>query len=222
MNPTGHKELLTSGSSASDPTDQAATERRPPLWQPVAAVTGAVAALLLTPIQSLVWNGTDAPAAMRALHPLFDAARHVAERLGTDDMYHLYGRMFVVAYLGAIAGLATLPRHHLPRRGPLRTMTGALILATVLDVIAYSGAVTTDLPFLTEVAVVVVALIAGAVHGRHLLRARTHARWIGWTLIAAPPAVLPTLVLTQYLPHAVVLPLSLAVAVVSLRRPRNA
>lgn len=102
-------------------------------------------------------------------------------------------------------------------------MTTALTLAAALDVVAYSGAITSDWPFITEVVAVTIALLASAVHGRHLLRAHTRPRWVGWVLVAAVPAALLTLVVAQYLPHAAVLPLSLALAAISIGqlRPRT-
>jgi hypothetical protein len=204
----------------------AAKSRRPSTangWDKLftaSAVTGAVLALILTPIQSFVWNGATAPPLVRALGPLHELAGQAAQAVSADaDPYYFYGRAFVMVYLGALGGLATLRRRSRDVTGAppiwLRVLTLTMAVAAILDVLAYSGT-TSNLPFFAEMLVIVIGLIAATLHGRQILRTRALPRWTGWSLVASIPFAIVCTVLTQYLPHAGVLPLSLSFAALAV------
>lgn len=190
------------------------------------AVAAALLALLLTPIQSFVWNDDASPPLVRALGPLHEAADGFAHVINSNaDLYYFYGRFFVFVYLGALGGLAVMGRRMLDatptERLSMRTVMVCVGLAGALDVAAYSGTAS-NLPFIAEMVVVLVSLVAVSVLGGASLRAGRHPRWVGLALCATIPAALLCATLTQYLPHAAVLPLATVVALITVGdRPRT-
>lgn len=111
--------------------------RAPPLAHLFAAVAGPVAAalcLVLTPVQSRVWNGADSPALVRTVDPFVDLLLGLRSRIapGVDD-YHFFGRFFFLVYLLALAGLWAF--HHRARaEGDRRERTAFRVLAVGLAV----------------------------------------------------------------------------------------
>lgn len=68
------------------------------------------------------------------------------------------------------------------------------------------------LGFAVEMLGVGAALIGSMPYGRAALRGHVPA-WAAWPLVLAAPAAVPTGVLTGYIPHRAVLPLSVATGV---------
>ena len=68
------------------------------------------------------------------------------------------------------------------------------------------------LGFAVEMLGVGAALIGSMPYGRAALRSPVPA-WAAWPLVPAAPAAVPTGLLTGYIPHGAVLPLSFATAV---------
>ncbi len=57
-------------------------------------------------------------------------------------------------------------------------------------------------------------LIGSVFYGWVTLRADAVPKWVAWLLIIAGPAAVPVVLLTNYIPHGAVLPLSLAMSAV--------
>ena len=192
------------------------------------ALLGGLLCLLLTPIQAHIFSGADAPPLVLAARPLLDLAdglhRTLGPRLGLDA-YYLYGRMFFLVYLAAIAGLVGL---HALQGGRERrervwfhVVLGGLVLALLGDVVAYwggSGDISESpvqgLGFTFEMLSVLAMLIGSVLYGRVTLRGDALPDWVAWLLVIAGPAAVPVVFLVNYIPHAAVLPFSLTMAVV--------
>ncbi len=208
-------------------------------WAGLTALLGGLLCVLLTPIQASIFSGADTPPLVLAAGPLLDLANRIHGTFGSRldlDAYYLYGRMFFLVYLGVVAGLVVL--HALQSRGVprerlwFRVVLGGLSLALVGDVVAYwggSGDISDSpaqgLGFTFEMLAVLVVLIGSVFYGRVTLRGSVVPNWAAWLLVIAGPAAIPVVLLTKYIPHGAVLPLSLAMAVVGyflLTRGRRA
>ena len=200
----------------------------PVRWAGVAAVLGGILCLVLTPIQSHIWSGADAPPLILAARPLLNQSRRLHEavgpRLGLTD-YYFYGRMFFLVYLLAAAGLLGL--HARQSRGGgrreqawFRVLLAALVAALIGDILAYWGGtdlgILQGLGFMLEGLALLAVLVSSAFYGRVTLRTNVVPRWSAWLLILAGPAAVLGAFLTGYVPHGAVLPFSSAVAIVGL------
>jgi hypothetical protein len=210
-----------------DPLRRAGTTiqevRARPLVRLFAAVAGLVAAalcLVLTPVQSRVWNGADSPALVRAVDPFVDLLLALRSRVapGVDD-YHFFGRFFFLVYLLALAGLWAL--HHQLRgegdrrkRTAFRVLTAGLVVGAVADLGPYWGGLESPFAalFLLEELALLAILVGTVLYGRALLLGGSAARWLGWLFVLAGPGALPATWVTGYFPHGTVLLFTFAVA----------
>jgi hypothetical protein len=186
----------------------------------VAGPIGALLCLLLTPVQSRVWNGVDSPALVRAVDPFVALVLRLREGVapGVDD-YHFFGRFFVLVYLLALAGIWAFHTGREviePRaRTWFRVLALALAAGAVADMGPYWGGI--DSPFaalfvLEELALVAI-LIGTVMYGRAMITAGSAPRWLGWTFVAAAPAAPVVTWFSGYFPHGPMLPFTVAVAV---------
>ena len=105
-----------------------------------------------------------------------------------------------------------------------------MIVALLGDVVAYWGGtdlgVLQGLGFMLEGLALLAVLVCSAFYGRVTLRANVVPRWSAWLLVLAGPTAVVGALVTGYVPHGVVLPFSLAVAVVGffllVREPERA
>ncbi len=184
--------------------------------------------LAVDPYQASIWEGGGSAPLVRAAGPLLDLSDRIhgalEPRLGLDK-YYVYGSLFFLVYAGTIAGLVglhTLQSGTTPReRTWFRVLLVGLSLALLGDIGAYwggSGDISESpfqgAAFSFEMLAVLVVLVSSVFYGMVTLRADTVPRWIAWLLIIAGPAAVLGVLLTGYIPHGAVLPLSLAVAVV--------
>ncbi len=191
----------------------------------LAALLGGILCLLLTPIQASIWDTTGRAPLVRASGPLPDLTGRLHGALAPGlDAYYFYGRMFPLVYVGAIAGLVGL--HALQsgatpwERTWFRVLLVGLLLALLGDIGAYwggSGNISASLfqgaAFSFEMLAVLVVLVSSVFYGVVTLRANAVPRWVAWLLVIAGPAAVLGVLLTGYIPHGAILPLSLALAV---------
>jgi len=191
-----------------------------------AALTAALIAVTLGSLQSVAWNGPEAPAIARAVATWLDpgllleaASNGLAQ---PSESYFGYGRLAVAAYALLVAAVVAM-RHWFPR--PLQGWLAALVtLAIGGDIIAYwlserSGLLVrrigfwyTELPALAAI----VLLLTGV--GAWGFRRGGPERWLACCL---PVSLAATLCL-GYLPHGVLLGLALTLLFVFGLSPRDA
>jgi hypothetical protein len=143
---------------------------------------------------------------------------------GNDLPYETYGKSFVLVYALMVPAMRILP--NLPGRRRYaggfeawswRVTFGALIAAGAGDFVAYWGA---SLPgvlgyivsapgFTVEFIAMPILVFASGAYGLAAMLSRGIPRWIAGMLIAAPVTSIATsLLVTNYVPNAVVVPLS--------------
>jgi hypothetical protein len=185
------------------------------------AVPTALLLMVLAPIQSFVWGdgGPEVPAWIRSADGLHRWADGVWLRFGGSlDRYHFWGRLMVLTYLGALAGIWAFRRVAAPGIDGWRILVGALALGAVLDLGGYWGStfegpsgVLAGFEFFC-----LPVLLAGTVrYGWVLRRPGTRVRWPGFVLLGAALGVIPSMVAIAYWPHGIVLPVAVAAAVLA-------
>jgi hypothetical protein len=191
----------------------------------VLATLGALWCLFLAPIQSAVWNAAETgppPIAVTLMAAVIDVGgridRVVGPALGLTP-YEFWGRLFVLVYLGAIAGVLVIrqtgPRGRLARTGSGLLLAG-LLVALVGDVAAYwaHGTALEDplwsSGFAVELTGLLLVLIGTLLLGAALLRARSSAA--GVLLLCGSVLAVPMTFVVHYIPHGTVLPIALAIA----------
>lgn len=181
--------------------------------------------LVSGPAQSLIWHGPDAPSWIRSLAEVVGSVPSaMAGREQPGSSYFWVGRWLWLAYLGlAVSLLAIPPQGPRPLR---RLLAAALGVASVGDVLAYGlaqrlGPEVRHLGFWSlEVPAWAALYGLGSLLGvTRLRREGLHSR-SGWALALLVPAGLGSAIALRYLPHALVLPFALAVAVHAQTTPR--
>ncbi|SDD09038.1 hypothetical protein SAMN05216174_10773 [Actinokineospora iranica] len=174
------------------------------------ATAGAVLAVILTPIQSAVYNGSEAPPLVRLLSPLTEPALSFADWLGLDA-YHFYGRMVALVYLTTLLALRCL---RLDSRW-FRACVGLFAVAFAGDVLTYWFGDPGEIGFAVETAGLAGALLALACCARDAHASARLTRVGAWAFGLTAPAVVVVLSLVQYLPHAALLPVAVVTATVT-------
>ncbi len=201
------------------------------------AIAGAVLGIALTPLMASVWAYDDdkpwaeAPRLERSVGPEFESWGLLD--FGSGDLpYETYGKPFVLVYLLIVPAMRCVWARPGRRRAPLpfevwswRVVFGSLVAAAVGDFIAYWGA---SLPgvlgdavsvpgFGIEFLAMPVLLFSSVGYGIALIWSREMPRWIGGMLIATPAVAIATTVLvTDYVPNALVVPVSLIWGIVGV------
>lgn len=195
----------------------------------VLATLGALWCLFLAPIQSGVWNADEPgppPIAVTLMAAVIDVGGRVHQALGPAlgpalglTPYEFWGRLFVLVYLGAIAGVLIIrrrgPRGRLARTGSGLLLAG-LVLALVGDVAAYwaHGTALEDLRwsrgFAVELTGLFLMLVGMLILGIGSLRARQHA--VGALLLCGAVLAVPMTFVVRYIPHGTMLPIAAALA----------
>jgi len=196
----------------------------PPLSRLAAPLALGLAALL-GPLQSVIWNGPDAPSwartVARAIEPSLSAGIAVSALAEPPPVYFSHGRLFVVVYLlllVAVTGASAALGQRLSR--VLRVL---LAIATTADVLAYwlseaAGPGLRKLAFWgIEVPVLVLLLVTLTLHGSRRLRASPS----GWAFVLALPAGLLATWALRYMPHGPVLGLAFALTVETIASLRG-
>jgi len=221
-----------------------------PRFAAFAAVAGALIGIALTPFMAAVWV-YDPPAnywwangswVLRTFGPTLESAGALAVGFGIfeNGSYEVYGKGFFLVYLGMVPVVKLV--HGLnagsEKAGGLekwswRVMYVALLVAALGDFTSYWGI---SLPgslgetlwgagFGVEILAFLVMIVAVTVYGVVSLRLRVIPIWASSLLIATIPIALSGLIATQYVPNALVVPLSLVWAAISLwlvRQPSRA
>jgi len=185
------------------------------------AIPTAVLLMVLGPIQAFVWGdgGPDVPAWIRSADGLHRWADSVWLRLGGSlDRYHFWGRLMVLTYLGALAGVWAFHRVAAPRVGGWRILVVALALGAVFDLGGYWGSTFDGISGVLagfEFFCLPALLVGSLRYGWVLRRPGTQARWPGFVLLGGGLGVIPSMAAIAYWPHGVVLPVALAAAVLA-------
>lgn len=194
------------------------------------AIAGAVLGIALTPLMASVWAYDDdkpwaeAPRLERFVGPKFESWG-LLDFGGGDLPYETYGKPFVLVYLLIVPSMRFVWARPGRIRAPLpfevwswRVMFGSLVAAAGGDFIAYWGA---SLPgivgdavsipgFAIEFFAMPVLVFSSVAYGIAVIRSRALPRWIGGMLIATPAAAIGTTALvTDYVPNALIVPVSL-------------
>ncbi len=191
------------------------------------AVAAALLCTLLAPIQSMIWNGTEAPSWILQLAPLFGDA--VASSTSPVDqpsaIYFTFGRLLLLSYAGLLASLWWTP---IDSPKALRRGFGiALGIAFFGDGLAYGlsewfGPALRGLGFWKiEVPALAAALLLGTAIGIRCLRvngvrAKRPGRSSDLLLAFAMPLALICVAAIRYMPHGLLIPLAWGIAL----RPR--
>lgn len=193
------------------------------------ACVGMLACLILAPVQSIIWNGPEAP-------QWTAVARTLASILNLNQQSHLdpvayrfFGRFLVLGYVGALAGFSRL---HVPDDRIALRLKGALLIllhiAMGADVVTYwiAGLENETLRNLSfwyaEVpALVGILAILGISGIRNLRRGRGDRVTSASNVFAIPLALIAALAI-QYLPTGVLLAISVAAVTSASRAPRAA
>jgi hypothetical protein len=175
---------------------------------------------VLTPVQSRVWKGDDAPPLVRAVDPLVNVLTRLRQEIapGVDD-YHFFGRFFFLVYLLSLAGLWAL--HAGTMKGPdgregtwFRVLAVGLGMGAVGDVGPYWGGIESPWAalFLLEELALIAIMVGTVGYGIVLLRSGRAPRWLGWLFVAAGPGAILMSWVTGYFPHGPMLLFTMAVA----------
>ena len=193
-------------------------------WSGFVAVAGGTLCVVLSPVQSYIWNGEASPGWVLVMRPLLDVVLNSAP----TAPYDFYGRTFFLVYLSIFPMLFTL---HVAQRSPVRRLERAgfsltlagLGLALLGDIGAYWGGLGhsdsgfTSLQrtaFGVEGVGVLFLAVGATMFGIATLRGRVVAQWVAWALILAIPAGFPMAWLIRYVPHGIVLPYSMTWAAI--------
>ncbi|MGY1941717.1 hypothetical protein [Nocardia gipuzkoensis] len=197
-----------------------------PFLAPLVAVTAALCTVL-APVQSLIWNGPEAPGWMDGV-PWSHTLITVAEQVGLGTPYFFYGRLFILVYVGVTATLWLLSRSRGWLTWPaMRWLLASLTMAAWGDLLAYWGGQRFGDPvrfvgfWLTEVPALVIVACAGTAFGVSLRYAGYRGSWLySWLLLA--PAMLFATAALQYMPHGPMLAVALACLALVFGAPRAA
>ena len=179
---------------------------------------GTVLCVFLAPIQSYAFseNGKGVPGWIGSLTGLHTWAQEFSDRWGGGDVYHTFGRPFVLVYVCALIGVIGFRLVVAPGVSGWRVLTWSLAIGAVCDVGAYWGStfsgpsgVLASFEFYT-----LVAIIAGAMrYGWVLRRSGVVPSWVGWVVFASGPFPFVTTAITAYWPHGPMLSISIAMSV---------
>lgn len=177
---------------------------------------GAVLCAGLAPIQSYAFSdhGDGIPSWIRSLTWLHRWAQTVAYRWGGGDVYHTFGRVFVVVYLCALIGVIGFRIVVAPEVKGWRLLTWSLAVGAIGDAGGYWGStfsgpsqVLATIEFFT-----LVAIIAGSIrYGWVLRRSGVVPPWVGWVVFASGPFAFVTTAIVAYWPHGPLLATSIGV-----------
>jgi hypothetical protein len=181
--------------------------------------------LFLSPIQSAIWNADEPgpqPMIVSLMGAVIDLGGPIHQAVGAPlglTPYEFWGRLFLLVYLGAIAGVLVIrrrgPRGCLARIG-IGVLLAGLLVALVGDVAAYwaHGTALEDLlwsrGFAVELTGLLLVLIGTLLLGAALLRARMYAP--GVLLLGGAVLAVPMTFVVRYIPHGTVLPIAAALA----------
>lgn len=196
----------------------------------LAAIAGALVGIALTPLMASVWAyddeapWSDAPRLERAVGPTLESWG-LLDFGGEDVPYEVYGKAFFLVYALMIPAMQLARTRTTGDQAPgslefwsWRVMFGALLAAGAGDFVAYWGVslpslvgqAVSILGFFVEFFSMPVLLLASAVYGGAAFRFNALPRWACALLMAAPlSAIAATLLVTNYIPNAIVVPLSL-------------
>ena len=192
---------------------------------PLAAAAAALC-ILLAPVQSLIWNGDEAPRWLHSL-PWPHALVTWAEQGGLGTPYFFYGRLFLLVHAGVLATLWMLARSRGWLAWPaMRWLLVSLGVATWGDIMAYWGGQWFGDPvrfvgfWMTEVPALVSVACAGTAFGVSLRYAGHRGPWLYPWLLLLPAMLLATAAL-QYMPHGPMLAVTLACLALTLGLDRS-
>lgn len=196
----------------------------------LAAIIGALLGIVLTPFMASVWAYDDdepwseAPRLERAVGPTLESWG-LLDFGGEGLPYEVYGKAFFLVYTLMIpamqvvhAAAVRIRERRRLERWSWRVMFGALLAGGMGDFVAYwgvslpgiAGEVVSVVGFYVEFLAMPVIVLSSTVFGVAALRVHTLPRWACALLIVAPASAIATTVLvTDYIPNAVVVPVSL-------------
>jgi hypothetical protein len=199
-----------------------------------AAIAGAFIALALTPFMASVQHvGEDwatGTLLQRLVGPALEAAGLLTIGGSSEAAYEIYGKGFFLVYLLMVPAVIALHRVQTAAgratrvaERSYRALFVALVTALTADWVSYwgisvPGAVGQFLwtaGFLVEMLALLVLVMATLVYGVISLRLRVVPPGLAVLLISAlPTAVAVTVLITDYVPNSIVLPWSMAWAVI--------
>jgi hypothetical protein len=193
------------------------------------AIAGAAIGVAVTPFMVSVWvfepsvSWDSTPLLTRLVGPTLESSGALSFGSG-DAPYDVYGKTFVLVYVLILPIVRYI--HVLQSRSPLpkweqrtwRILWIALIAAAVGDGVSYWGISVTDpvgeelwgWGFLIEMLALLVVLVSTTLYGIISLRIRLIPMWASVLLTAIAPIAIGTLVIvTDYVPNAFVVPMSI-------------
>ncbi|PJZ56893.1 hypothetical protein [Leptospira barantonii] len=109
----------------------------------IVSLFASVLILILTPIQSWIWNGKDLPLYLLKTEEFVFAFLRMRTTLApTTSDYYFFGRMVILVHLGILLGLFELNRNGffpIASKKPLKIVFSILSIATFGDLLAYWG-----------------------------------------------------------------------------------
>lgn len=216
-------------------------------WRPsprlaaVAALTGLLVGLALTPFMATIWicsptcgAWNDEPLVVRTL------GRWITERgwlsgPSGDALYFGFGRWFFLVYVGILAAVMSFRggqsrgagKRVAPGAIPYWVLAGSLGIALFGDVMSYGvGAFWTiawSAGFGVEVLSWLGVIVGSVWFGVSILRHRSAPAWVGWAIVLGGvmiPVGFFDRAVVQYMPNAQILPLAAIWAAIAVWRAR--
>ena len=202
---------------------------RSPRFAGWSSMAGAAVGVLITPFMASVWEygyfvvWSNTPPVTRVFGPILESWGALS--FGSGNLpYEVYGKTFVLVYLLMLPIVRYVHVLQSPsatsawERRTWRVLWIALIVAAVGDGLSYWGI---SLPepvgdvlwrggFMVEVLAMLVVLISTTIYGIASIRLHVIPVWAAWLVAATIPIGITSLVLlTSYLPNAVVVPMSI-------------
>ncbi|MCG6166531.1 hypothetical protein [Leptospira sanjuanensis] len=176
--------------------------------------------LVLTPVQSLIWNGESFPIYLLKtetyVRALFDFRAEFAPE--TSD-YYFFGRMAILIHLGILFGLLELKRNGffpIAATKAFRAVLGFLLIAIIGDTVAYWGGsffgeLFRNIGFRWIEAPGIFFLLCA--FGYLGFKIRPEKKAIGITFLILPFLMIGSILFFRYIPHGPLLPVSWIVTV---------
>ncbi|RHX91882.1 hypothetical protein [Leptospira stimsonii] len=186
----------------------------------------AILTLILTPIQSYIWNGESTPFYLLKMKELILVFLKMKKEIFPETTdYYFFGRMTIFIHIGILLGLKELYKNgFFPESLSkiLRFVAGILLLATFGDLIAYWGGSFFGESFRKigfrwmEAPSIFLLLFAIGYLG---FKMRMEKKWEGTVFVSLPFLMIGSTLFFRYIPHGPLFPILFVVAGFVLSSP---
>ncbi|AOP32702.1 hypothetical protein A0128_01740 [Leptospira tipperaryensis] len=182
------------------------------------ALLATILALLLTPLQSFIWNGESTPQYLLKMRELISVFLRMRTELSPETTdYYFFGRMTIFIHFGIILGLKELYKNGFFPNSVLKifnVVVGILSLAAFGNLIAYWGGSFFGELFRNigfrwiEAPSIFLLLFAIGYLG---FKMRAEKKWEGNVIFSLPVLMIGSTLFFRYIPHGPLLPILIVI-----------